>query len=122
MLANAAVYDDVPLLPCGTPVSGSKLPTSWRRFSSSVSAGRYPSPFRVSTCTHDRSVVPGGVTQCGLERVEVVAVDRAAYARPSAPTNAGTLVGSAFDAMRRETVGAYERPLSFRTTTTRRPL
>ena len=36
---NAAVYEE-PFPPTGTPVSGSKAPTSWRRFSSSLSAGR----------------------------------------------------------------------------------
>ncbi len=36
---KAAVYDD-PLAPTGTPVSGSNAPMSWRRFSSSASAGR----------------------------------------------------------------------------------
>ena len=35
---KAPVYDE-PLAPTGTPVSGSNAPMSWRRFSSSLSAG-----------------------------------------------------------------------------------
>ena len=78
---NAPVYDE-PLAPTGTPVSGSNAPMSWRRFSSSVSAGRYPSPLRVSTCTTTGPRRAPRVAQHRLERGDVVAVDRADVVEP----------------------------------------
>ena len=76
----------------------------------------------MSTCTTTGPSERRRVAERGFERVDVVAVDRAAVRETERADERGHVAGLLAPAVSRDTVGAYERPLSLRTTTTRRPL